>query len=85
MSRYKFDDCSDCRFRRKPMICRECDSGEQFESADVAELRFDNDSHSFNRASKQLVTDDDEPDFNPDDLLDRLDSEDDEENNDDDE
>lgn len=83
MARWKFDDCGECRFRRKPVICRECDYGEQFESADVQELRFDDSGTGFSRANKSLVTEDDEPHFNPDDLIERLDAA--EENRDDDE
>lgn len=31
----KFDDCRDCRFRRKPSICAECDVGELYEDEDT--------------------------------------------------
>jgi hypothetical protein len=29
--RLKFEDCRDCRHRRRPAICRDCDYGELFE------------------------------------------------------
>ena len=70
---YKFDDCAMCRFKRKPHICRDCDYGEQFEDAEVQELRFDNDG--FVRTNHPLVSEDDEPEFNPDDLFERFDAE----------
>ena len=75
MPRYKFDDCVDCRFRRRKDICAECDYGEQFEDQDAEELDFD--KNSFRRAGKSLTTDDDEPKFNPDDFFEKMDAEDD--------
>ena len=83
---YKFDDCKTCRFRprrgRPSPICDECDCGEMYEDASISSLRFDDAPTGFDRANKSLVTDDDEPNFNPDDLIQRLDNE--AENNDDD-
>ena len=73
MAQYKFDDCYMCRFRRKKHICRDCDYGEQFEDEDVQELDFSVE-RSFDRSGKSLVTDDDEPNHNPDDLIDRYDT-----------
>ena len=75
----KFDDCKVCRFRRRPEICAECDSGEQFEDASVRPLNFDNDS-VIRRGTQSLVTDDDEPDINPDDLIERIDEDEEERN-----
>ena len=73
MPRYKFDDCVDCRFRRRKDICNQCDYGEQFEDKDAEELDFDRDN--FRRVSKPLTTDDDEPKFNPDDFFEKLEAE----------
>ena len=70
---YKFEDCSSCRFRRRPDICNDCDCGEYFEDASIPALRFDNDAINYARADKSLTTDEDEPNFNPDDLIERLD------------
>ena len=75
MPKYKFDDCAGCRFRRRRDICNECDYGEQFEDEDTEELDFN--KNSFRRVGKSLTTDDDEPNFNPDDFFDKLDAEDD--------
>lgn len=71
MARYKFDDCVDCRWKRRPAICSDCDYGEQFEDiSGYQELRFDD--SAFARADKSLTTDDDEPNFNPDDFVTRI-------------
>lgn len=75
MSRsHKFDDCATCRFRRRRDICNECDAGEQYEDASIGPLRFD-DEAVISRSTQSLVTDDDEPDMNPDDLIERLERE----------
>ena len=78
MARYKFDDCKDCRFKRKPDVCNLCDYGEQFEPKEVAELSF-KDEEMFARANKPLTNDADEPDFNPDDLIRQIEENDEEE------
>lgn len=68
----KFDDCVSCKNRKRKDICRACDFGEYFEDADsVQELSFD-ENEAFDRADKSLVTADDEPDNNPDDLIRRI-------------
>lgn len=72
MPRYKFEDCRTCRFRRRPDICAECDFGEQFEDDTIRPLDF-SDEAVISRGSKSLVTDDGEPDMNPDDLIRRED------------
>lgn len=75
MSRYKFDDCPSCRFVHTKVICGDCDYGEQFEDNDgPQELDFENDGQAFARSNKSLVTDDDEPYHNPDDLVSRFDT-----------
>ena len=67
----KFDDCVSCRHKRT-RICRGCDFGEFFEDIDsVQELSFDEDA-AFARTNKSLVTADDEPDANPDDMIRRV-------------
>lgn len=74
MSRYKFDDCPECRWV-KTKICGDCDFGEQFEDRDgPRELDFEDDSQAFARSGKSLVTDDDEPYHNPDDLIREIDT-----------
>ena len=76
MPQYKFDDCNTCRFRRRKNICRDCDFGEYFEDAEsFPELDFSAES-SFSRSNKSLVTEDDEPNFNPDDLISTLEEDD---------
>ena len=65
----KFDDCSSCKFKRT-RTCNDCDFGEFYENREEGrELSFDNDDMAFMRAEKSLTTDDDEPDFNPDDYI----------------
>jgi hypothetical protein len=56
-------------------MCDECGSGEMYEDASIAPLYFDDEHQNFDRANKSLVTEDDEPHFNPDDLIQRLDAE----------
>ena len=73
---YKFDDCAECKFRRRPVVCADCDSGEQFEDSTVRSLNFSDNAMYF-RSDKQPDTDDydddyDDREFDPDDLIDRL-------------
>lgn len=68
----KFDDCVSCKNRKKPRICADCDFGEYFEDIEsFQELDFSAE-RSFDRADTSLVTVDDEPDNNPDDLIRRV-------------
>lgn len=74
MARLKFEDCGTCRNRRRAWICRDCDFGEFYEDAEIAPLDF-SEGRILARADKSLVTDDDEPDMNPDDLIERIERE----------
>ena len=73
MSKYKFDDCYECRFRRAPDVCADCDSGEMFEDITVKGLDFSYEA-SYRRNDTSLVTDDDEPtEIDPTVFLERMD------------
>ena len=75
MSRHKFDDCVTCKFVRSRRVCGDCDFGEQYEHHDgPQELNFEDEGQAYARAGKSLVTEDDEPFHNPDDLVARIDT-----------
>jgi hypothetical protein len=77
---YKFDDCKDCRFRRKPHICADCDVGELYE--EQSEMTVDERFSEPNSIDRYSVTDDELTRFDANRFIDALQDEDDDDDSD---
>lgn len=49
---YKFDDCSMCRFRKKPATCADCGAGELFEERGRRPLDFNTNTYIYVRSGE---------------------------------